>query len=469
MRNVVKITPERFNAFVDWTRAPAVDFVSEELEWYADKFERVLGVVLLDTVDNDFAYIILGRDEALRFRCIDLRVSMPNIGMARSRLKVALQKFSQKGKDIFPQGGERHKPIDIFAPVVPEEKMHPQFKSFMGYPNWTPAIGIMKEMMRHFPDIDGNFVQQFQTTGFDARLWELYIYAYLKEERLFFDREYHAPDYVVQKYGHTVCIEAVTVNSSDGHNKLINDKEPLKIRSEDEIRDLLKDYMPIKFGSSLYSKLSRNPPYWKMDHVNGNPLVFAIADFHEAQSMLWSSTALMEYLYGVHHDFSIDADGQLVISPLKIEKHKLGEKEIPSGFFFLPDAENVSAVLFSNSGTISKFNRMGRLAGFGVENLKIMRMGTCHNHDPNAALPKRFFFEIEPGNVTETWGEGLSMFHNPNALHPVPKDMFPSIAHHEYRDGQVYSVLPEFHPYSSITMNMNIVEDDDNDIAMKRK
>lgn len=32
----------------------------------------------------------------------------------------------------------------------------------------------MSEMMRHFVDVDGNFVQQFQTTAFDSRIWELY-------------------------------------------------------------------------------------------------------------------------------------------------------------------------------------------------------------------------------------------------------------------------------------------------------
>jgi hypothetical protein len=37
----------------------------------------------------------------------------------------------------------------------------------------------------------------------------------------------------------------------------------------------------------------------------------------------------------------------------------------------LPDAENVSAVLFSNSGTIAKFNRVGALPGFGSSRRKI--------------------------------------------------------------------------------------------------
>ncbi|HIF8421368.1 TPA: hypothetical protein ACX47I_005006, partial [Klebsiella pneumoniae] len=37
-----------------------------------------------------------------------------------------------------------------------------------------------------------------------------------------------------------------------------------------------------------------------------------------------------------------------------------------------------------------------------------------------------------------------------------PEALFPSIAHHYYDNGQIVSHLPEFHPYSSMTINMKI-------------
>ncbi|MCG8450861.1 MAG: hypothetical protein MI725_14945, partial [Pirellulales bacterium] len=114
-------------------------------------------------------------------------------------------------------------------------------------------------------------------------------------------------------------------------------------------------------GSALFSKLQKQ--YWNLPHVTGKPLVFAIADFHDDQSMLWTATALHEYLYGVRHESHHGESGELVVDPIQILTHKVGEKEVPSGFFFQPDTENVSAVLFSASGTISKFNRLGRQAG----------------------------------------------------------------------------------------------------------
>lgn len=45
------------------------------------------------------------------------------------------------------------------------------------------------------------------------------------------------------------------------------------------------------------------------------------------------------------------------------------------------------------------------------------------------------------------------MYHNPNAILPVPRELFPAIAHHNFREGQLESRLPVFHPYASVTWN----------------
>lgn len=460
MRNVKELSAERFNAFVDWTRSPYTGDLTNELEYYADTFERVLGVLTFDYTDQDFGYVILGRDEARRFRCIDVKVSMSNPGMARSRLKKAICQHSQTGKTLFPQGDAPHKSVDLFQPQLSSDRWHPSFSAMLEHPHWQPAIGIMSEMMRHFVDVDGHFVKEFQSNGFDARIWELYLYAYLKEERLHFDREHHAPDYIVGKYGEKVAIEAVTINPSGKVAPLERSNADPLLRSQEEISRLLENHIPIKFASTLTGKLNKQPAYWELDHVKGHPLVFALADFHEPQSMTWSFPAVLQYLYGVRHEFSHDASGQLAMSPLKIDHFtKENGAQVQAGYFFLPEAENVSAVLFSNSGTLSKFNRMGRLAGFGDGKSLMFRSGVCHHHDPNSDLPLPFHFEIAPGKASETWAEGLSMFHNPNAKIPVPRELFPSIAHHEFRDGQVRSLIPEFHPYASMTFHIRTTEE----------
>ena len=87
----------------------------------------------------------------------------------------------------------------------------------------------------------------------------------------------------------------------------------------------------------------------------------------------------------------------------------------------------------------------------------MIRVGTCHDHDPNASVPKMFKYIVNEDS-NETWADGFSMFHNPNAVLPVPRELFPSIAHHYFENGHIVSFLPEFYPYASFTYNLKIMK-----------
>lgn len=450
---IAELSEQRFNALAAHSRSPAAAYVSKELAWFANDDERVIGVLLLDTVDDDFAAVVMARDENGAYRAIDVESSIGSEKEALDWLHGAMKWHTGTGKKVFPQGGPGQG-VDLFTPVVPIDRQHPYFTRLANEESFLSARSIINEMMPHFVDIDGNFVEQFQSSGFDSRLWELYINSYLVEEQFFIDRSNNAPDFLVAKYGETVAIEAVIVGrKKDNPASLF--RGPSGPNTPDEIRKEHEHAMPLRFGSPLYSKLTKK--YWELPNVAGKPLVFAIADFHDDQSMLWSSTALETYLYGVRHEHHYE-DGRLVLDPIRIDKHiKPDGTEIQSGFFFQPDTEYVSAVLFSASGTISKFNRLGRQAGFGSPNVRMFRIGTCYDHDPNASVPKIFKYEVTEDSQ-ETWGEGVSMFHNPNATHPVPKQLFPSIAHHRFENDQIISILPDFHPFASQTMNIRLTK-----------
>lgn len=438
---IVPISQARFDALT-YSRNPAVKYFGEEVEWYSDSREKVLGVLLLEKIDNDWIFVILGRDEKALFRAIDFG-NYDDIDSTRNALFAKLEKQAAQETSVFPQFDTDKKKNLIFEQIVPAEKLHPYFKALSEQEGYSPAKEIIREIVYAFEDPDGNYIEQFQSTAFDSRLWELYLYAYLHEADFDLSRDYPAPDFTCDKFGMTVCIEAVTVNPTQNAAR-----EDMPTTRE-EMEAKLQDYMPIKFGSPLFSKLDKK--YWEKEHVKGNPLIFAIHDFHQEGSMLWSSSALTNYLYGIRHNWEKDPDGNLIIIPEKIMSHKYGEKEIPSGFFLLPEAENISAVLFSNSATISKFNRMGKLAGFGSRRVKMFRVGTCRNHDPNATSPRTFKIEVDEKVYQEKWRDGLSMYHNPRALNPIPIDLFPGIAHHDLEDGQLVSEMPHFFPYASIT------------------
>jgi hypothetical protein len=51
---IVPMSWERYNAFVAWTRSPIVHLVGHELEYFSNKAETLIGVVILDRADRDF-------------------------------------------------------------------------------------------------------------------------------------------------------------------------------------------------------------------------------------------------------------------------------------------------------------------------------------------------------------------------------------------------------------------------------
>ena len=450
---MIPIRKERFEALIAYTRNPlAGGVLSKEIEWYASNNEVLLATIIID-LDHEFTAIILGRDADLKYRCIYYSASFEQIDEARKNMYAESKQLIEDSKSIFPQGDESNKKQNLFDVICDKEKINPHFEKIRSLKEYSSAREIIAEIMPHYKDVDGNFIKDFQTTGFDSRLWELYLFAYLTEERLFINREHEAPDFLILNGSQNIAIEAVTVNASQKSDAQI---EVEKLTPE-KIQELLRDYMPLKFGSPLFSKLNRKDKkgkplekYWEMKHTKGCPLVFAIADFHAEGSMCWSSTALSHYLYGMRHDWHVSDDGQLIINPIKTNFTKKNSKKI-TGFFSSKDSENISAVLFSAAGTISKFVRMGKIAGFGDSSIKVKYGGICHKHS-NSLLPDRFFFEIDD-TYEESWGAGISIFHNPNALHPLPREIFPSVAHHYMEeDGQISSYLPKFYPYNGITL-----------------
>lgn len=233
---VVQMTAERYNAYVAWTRSPIAANVGIELEFFSDKPETLIGVLIKDRFDRDFGFVILGRDRKRRFRCIDVGHSMSKTD-ARHGLFASIKRHIVRGKTIYPQDDENTNKagVDLFTSVRPVDQQHPLFNILCTRPHWAPARAIMSEMMHHFIDVDGNFVEQFQTTAFDSRIWELYLYAALLELRLFVNKKHEAPDFEVANGRSKVYIEAVIVGPSPHDppfDSLQNGKPRMRVKSK---------------------------------------------------------------------------------------------------------------------------------------------------------------------------------------------------------------------------------------------
>jgi hypothetical protein len=351
-------------------------------------------------------------------------------------------------------------------PEADPAQLHPYFRELAERPGREPARAVVREIGPWLAPSDPHFVQEFQFKQFDQRLWELYLWAAFRE--LGFDvTQLESPDFMCRAPGIEFAVEATTVAPSLT-GPLAAHPDP---NTPEEMKAFLSDYMPMKFGSSLMSKLQKKDAqgrhYWEREETRDKPFVLAVADFHkqaekyQAGSMTFTHSALWPYLYGHRVEWEMK-DGELVVQAVKNTQHSFGGKSVPSGFFDQPGAENVSAVLFSNAGTIAKFDRMGVVAGFAAPDHKYYRMGYRFNPDPNAIRGIPFVDDVSDSRYNEGWSDELQIFHNPNARIPLSHNWLTGLAQFFFKDDMKYSLIPEHHVWSSMTMLMQPISNGTN-------
>lgn len=436
-----RINKNLLDLLVLFTREPAAKFMMEEVEGCIDSERHHLGMIALDRTDKDYHVQILMRNEHGQYVTEWNRSSITTIEEARS----ILNEGSQSLDEGLTPPAERD-PIAIEESV---EDIHPYFKLLAEDVSYAPAREVLREVFYHYTDKDGNFLQQLQSlNGMDARLWELYLFCACREMGFSFLKISNRPDFMLEKFDEQVALEAVIVGRDETSPPSYLTQDVLK--SLENVQEKLQNEMPLRFGSPLFSKLTKE--YWELPHVKDIPFVIAIADFHDNASMTWSFPAITDCLYGTRHTFRFDDKGNMEVEgkPIGYFTKESGVK-IPAGIFMQAGNEHLSAVMFSATGTLSKFNRIGKQAGLSSPNLSILRFGARFKHDKDSYIPEGFSRWVDE-ECQETWAEGLHMFHNPNAAIPLNDGLFPGIAHHHFTDGMIISRVPEFSPFFSINV-----------------
>ncbi len=176
-----KILPIRFDALAGYARQPIAFSMAEEMSWYEHGGERVLGLLVRDKEDNDFSGLVFARDRKLRFRVVHMTGFDTRRRYAEVKLRREMERIAAEPDAEYDQGDEAGRPVDFFTPVVSSGRLNPDFVRVRDTEEFSAARGIIEPMMRWYEDADGNFVEQFQTTGFDARIWELYLFATFSE------------------------------------------------------------------------------------------------------------------------------------------------------------------------------------------------------------------------------------------------------------------------------------------------
>lgn len=170
-----EITELRFNALAGYARQPQAALTGEDLAYFAAEDGSILGLIIRDLEDGDFAGMAFGRDAKLRFRWTSMTEFFETPDQAHGALERLITELLVEPEEFHHQGDEEGDPVDFFAPVHAPEALHPDFQQVASEMGFYPARGIIEPMMRWHEDLDGNFVEQFQSTAFDQRIWELYL------------------------------------------------------------------------------------------------------------------------------------------------------------------------------------------------------------------------------------------------------------------------------------------------------
>lgn len=345
--------------------------------------------------------------------------------------------------------------IDLFKVIVDKNRLHPLFKEILNEPAYAKTHPIINEWGEGLLDRSGEskkFITEFQTT-FNSSFWELYLNKAFKELGYKIDYSYASPDFnLLSPNNRNISVEAVTSNPSIQQSQEL-DKDKIEAELLDE--STLKLAGKIRDKHILYKGDGKKKnPYSSLEHVKGNPFVLAVAPFDRQSAQRQNNTAINRVLYGVEPPKNYHDPQDMI----KCVINKNG-KEVELGIFTNDSYKEISAVIFSTTGTFGKAVSMAGTASF-VRVTRLRRMGIVEfmakegldklGRSVNSISEGYDIFSeriFSGGEIcghdmylynaidhNETHLDGLQIYHNPYALHPLESDDFdvPEAVHYFY-------------------------------------
>jgi hypothetical protein len=310
--------------------------------------------------------------------------------------------------------------MDLFTLRVQRERLHPNFLHVLEKAALEDRA-VLQEWADGFVDRDGKFAIEFQTT-FNSSFWELYLFAVLKRLGYRVDLSVSRPDFIAKRGEHAFAMEATVANNSAG--------SPAEWQGQ--VGDLieLQDRAPIvqeatiRLCNSISAKHHKYlTEYESLPWVAGQPFVVALAPFEQPLSRVQNTEAIFQTLYsGTAIPYEVvgqDADGTFVLSGgdfvPKLSVEKPSGAELQLGMFRNGRMPEISAVVFSSVATWGKVRALSMDQNPNVY-FETLRANNYGPH-PTHSIKSRAEYK-------EHLLDGLNVFHNPDARHPLDWEAF---------------------------------------------
>ncbi|MGO7400358.1 hypothetical protein ACCS88_21245 [Rhizobium ruizarguesonis] len=310
--------------------------------------------------------------------------------------------------------------MDLFTPLLPPDRLHPNFKNLLSDNSWD-VREVLADWAKGFIDRDNKFVREFQTT-FNSCWWELYLYAVFKSLDIDIDFSFDAPDFVARDI--PMVVEAVisshAENSTPEWMKSVSDLTGGGHIEQRYTETLARLYNSLDAKRRLFDRR-----YSGLPHVQGKSFVIALHNFGTPDSFQLGDVAMQRLLYDIEERETF----------LKNESIPL-----PLGIFNRSEFECVSAVMYSSVATYGKVRALGR----STEQFVFQAIRIRNNSE-------LISIAADKPDYIESLRDGLRVFHNPNATAPLPFGLFEQPDVREFRviDGEM---LTTCHPEGDLCM-----------------
>ena len=300
--------------------------------------------------------------------------------------------------------------MDLFTPIISEELWHPNFRSVCAQRNGYNC-DVVNDWARGFEDRDGKFVYEFQKT-FDTCFWELYVFAALKRYGLSVDFGHPAPDFTVVDNGGLNVEATVALHAKDAVPEYMKFEEPIpQDLNEFNRRTILRVRNSIDNKSNKFVT-----SYGKLKHVKDRPFMLAITAFDSPHAILASQRAIEAVLFGYYVDEEkyLREGGQLRGYEIDSVAKDNGSS-VNLGVFKDEGFSWLSAVMFSSCAT---WGKVRALSADPNPNITFSAL----RYNPNGTQPH--VVKAKKANYSEGLLDGLRVYHNPLATHPLDRSVF---------------------------------------------
>jgi hypothetical protein len=363
--------------------------------------------------------------------------------------------------------------MNLFEPLVPEDRLHRYFKDLITDPALKPVQRVLQSWGNGLLDRQGEqrkFVTEFQTT-FNSALWELYLNQAFSELGFSVDYTNASPDFNVRTpAGYEFNVEAVIADRTDDNDVIPSrlDEADIALENSLKLAGKMRDKLNLFTGSK-----GAKTPYATLDHVQGRPFVIAIAPFNSAAALMQNNVIINRVLFGIE-----EPDAETMVTGVQgrlTHVEKPSGAKVEMGIFTNDSYKEISAVIFSTTGTLGKARVesgfQGVVKSTRYRNLKLedflrsegmgaLGISTKGQGTDNEVMSVR----VRDGNVVwgsdmrichprfhqETHLDGLQIYYNPYATVPFDPDILDvdGIAHN-YWDAENDEPVQD-HPDNSL-------------------